>query len=125
VRQRFASPAVHFGRERFNMARAAAGCDLAVLNGTHGVTAQVLLAGKPSLHFPIFLEQALVAQNVERLGAGLTATPDTAEAPAYLDRLVGWPGYAAAARGFAERYAFLDPVTQVERLTERLATLVE
>ena len=57
-----------------DIAAAARECDVAILNGTHASTAAVLLAGKPILQLPLFLEQQLIAQNVERLGAGLTAS---------------------------------------------------
>jgi len=107
------------------MAKAAVACDLAILNGTHGATAQILLAGKPSLHFPLFLEQGLLGENVARLGAGLVAAPDREDFHARLDQLIRSPGYAAAARQFAQRYAFLDPFRQVQRVTARLAALVE
>jgi UDP:flavonoid glycosyltransferase YjiC (YdhE family) len=125
VRQRYASPNLLFADQPVNMAKAAAECDLAILNGTHGATAQILLAGKPSLHFPLFLEQGLLAENVARLGAGLVAAPDREDFHARLDQLLRSPGYAAAARQFAQRYAFLDPVRQVLRVTDRLAALVE
>jgi UDP:flavonoid glycosyltransferase YjiC (YdhE family) len=107
------------------MAKAAAECDLAILNGTHGATAQILLVGKPSLHFPLFLEQGLLAENVARLGAGLVASPDQEDFYARLNQLLRSPGYAAAARQFAQRYTFLDPVKQVQRVTDGLASLVE
>jgi hypothetical protein len=125
VRQRYTSPTLRFADQPVNMARAGQGCDLAILNGTHGATAQFLLAGKPSLHFPLFLEQGLVADNVARLGAGLVAAPNQEDFHATLAQLVHSPSYLEAARQFARRYAFLDPLTQVQRVTERLASLIE
>ncbi len=62
LQQQYASPTVRFADQPVNMARAGQGCDLAILNGTHGATAQILLAGKPSLHFPLFLEQGMLAE---------------------------------------------------------------
>ena len=35
-------------------------CDVAVLNGGHGVTSQMLLAGKPVLEIPLAMEQRLL-----------------------------------------------------------------
>ena len=50
-------------------------CDLAILNGTHATTVAMLLSGKPALHIPIFLEQAINARAAERLGAALCVGP--------------------------------------------------
>ena len=119
------SPTLRFADQPINMAKATAECDLAILNGTHGATAQILLAGKPSLHFPLFLEQGLLADNVARLGAGLVAAPDREDFHTRLNQLLRSPSYAVAARQFAQRYACLDPVEQVQRVTDCLAALVE
>ncbi len=125
VRQWYMSSTVRFADQPVNMATAAVECDLAILNGTHGATAQILLAGKPSLHFPLFLEQGLLADNVARLGAGLVAAPDREDFHARLNQLIRSPDYTDAARQFAQRYAFLDPVKQVQRVTDCLAALLE
>ena len=45
-------------------------CDAAILNGGHGATAEMLLAGRPLVQIPLALEQELTAQAVKRLGAG-------------------------------------------------------
>ena len=58
LRKQFEGPTLRFADAPVRMAQAAAECDLAILNGTFASTAAVLLAGKPSLHVPIFLEQA-------------------------------------------------------------------
>ena len=52
ARSRMESPTMHLAEKRVDVARAAAECDLAVLNGGHGVTAEMLLAGKPILLVP-------------------------------------------------------------------------
>jgi UDP:flavonoid glycosyltransferase YjiC (YdhE family) len=61
------------------MERVAAECDLGILNGTHTTTANLLVAGKPTLHFPLYLEQHLTAQKVEELGAGFCVTTASPE----------------------------------------------
>lgn len=45
--RKFEPPTLRFSRHALDLWRAAARCDLAVPNGGHGVTAQMLLAGKP------------------------------------------------------------------------------
>jgi hypothetical protein len=73
MREKYASPALCFVDRPLNMERVAAECDLGILNGTHTTTANLLMAGKPTLHFPLYLEQHLTAQKVEELGAGFCA----------------------------------------------------
>jgi hypothetical protein len=46
------SPTVRIKKEPLDMHEVARQCDLAILNGTHASTAAMLLAGKPTLHFP-------------------------------------------------------------------------
>jgi hypothetical protein len=72
----------HFVDRPLNMERVAAECDLGILNGTHTTTANLLMAGKPTLHFPMYLEQTLTACRIEQLGVGLSAA---ALAPQALD----------------------------------------
>ena len=73
--ERANSPTMRFERERLDTARVAWECDVAVLNATHGTTASVLIAGKPVMLLPIFLEQGLIG-----------ATPCVAWAPAHRHR---------------------------------------
>lgn len=99
-------------------------CDFAVLNGGRGATAAMLLAGKPILQIPIFVEQMIVGQNVAGLGAGEVAQMD---APAQISeafgRLLTCDRYACAAQQFARRYADFDPSAQVDRVVRRVEQL--
>jgi len=117
--QRFASPSLKFERERLDMARAARECDIAILNGGHGATAAILLAGKPVLQIPVQLEQTLGTAAVVRLGAGLAASCRKPESTAKaLRALLESDRHAQAARRFAERYADFDPQKQIEKLLD-------
>jgi UDP:flavonoid glycosyltransferase YjiC (YdhE family) len=99
-------------------------CDLAVLNGTHGTTVGVLLAGKPVVQVPIYLEQVLVALRTVALGAGRIASRADPQAVAEAVREVyANPLYRAAARRFARRYERFDPRAAVRSLADRLETL--
>ena len=114
LRDRFQSATLRFARRPVDMRATAEECDLAILNGTHGTTAAMLLAGKPSLQIPIFLEQALSAQAVSKLGAGLFAMPDRADRIAqHFDALLQSAACAEAARRFAARYARPSPEQQL------------
>src|SRR5436309_6983197 len=70
LRARFSNSSIQFECERINMQLAGRECDLAILHGTHGSTAAMLLAGVPVMQLPIFLEQGLLADAVCRIGAG-------------------------------------------------------
>jgi len=123
--QRFRSPRLHFEQRPVDLTQVATQCDLAILNGTHGTTVSMLLAGKPLLQIPLYLEQGLNSQAVERMGAGLTAAPNRPEQIAVkLMQLLGSDQYAQAANRFAARYADLVPARQVERMLTRIEALL-
>ena len=89
-------------------------CDIAILNGTHATTVAMLLAGKPALHIPIFLEQAINARAAERLGAAICASPtDPQQIIAALRTLLTTDRFSQAAKAFAVRYADFNPQEQL------------
>ncbi len=117
---------VRITREPVDIAQVAADCDLAVLHTGHGTTMQILLAGKPILALPLLGEQGIVAQNVVRLGAGVSAEADNPpEIVRGLEALLSDNRYATAAKAFQDKYADFDRTTQIEQVIERLAGLVE
>ncbi len=123
---RFQSPTLRFAPARLDLSAVAATCDLAVLNGGHGTTTTMLLAGKPVLEIPLYLEQALTGRAVERLGAGLSAQIDRPEEiNRKLNSLTGSPQYAEAARRFADRHADFDPQDSIARIVGRVRQLLE
>jgi UDP:flavonoid glycosyltransferase YjiC (YdhE family) len=103
---RFACETLRFTRERVDLALAARACDVAILNGAHASSIAMLLAGKPTLQIPLFLEHTLNARAVARLGAGLVAGKgDGQQVVERLGSLLeDLPRYTGAARRFAERY---------------------
>ena len=76
LRQRFHSATMRFEDQPLDVGEVGRTCDLAILNGNHGTTVSMLLAGKPSLQLPIALEQALFSLGVARLGAAVVAMPN-------------------------------------------------
>lgn len=119
---RFEGGNLHFSAEPLDMATVTQQCDLAVLHAGHGITAALLLAGKPMLLLPLHLEMQLTAQAVASLGAGLMAPERKAAGMRQkLARLLEDPAFGVAAQVFAERYADLD----VKAIPSRFATLVE
>jgi UDP:flavonoid glycosyltransferase YjiC (YdhE family) len=103
--QRVRAAGVRLANRPVNMAAAASACDIVVLNGTQGATAAALLAGKPVVQLPIYLEQVLIGLRTEALGAGRIASRADPAAVAKTVREV-WedPRYRTAARRFADRY---------------------
>lgn len=105
-----------------DMRKIAVQCDIAILNANLNTSAQILLAGKPALHLPLYLEQSLTAHAIERIGAAVsvsTLKPD--EIAVKLDMLLQSETYTNAARAFASLYAFMSAHVQ----TTRLVKLVE
>jgi UDP:flavonoid glycosyltransferase YjiC (YdhE family) len=80
----------------------------------------MLLAGKPALHIPIFMEQAVNAKAAERLGAAICVPPSEPKQIANaLAALLSTDRYAKAARAFADRYRDFNPDLQIEQMIER------
>jgi UDP:flavonoid glycosyltransferase YjiC (YdhE family) len=129
ARKRLESPTLHLTERRVDIARVSRECDLAVLNGGHGVTAEMLLAGKPVLAVPLVLEQQMTGDALKRLGAGESAPPRRGEpwewsGAAKLEAMLTDGRYAAAARRFADRYAAFDPQRQRAAMLERAEELL-
>ena len=118
-------PAIRFETQPLNLRRASEECDLAILNGTHGTTAAMLLAGKPILFFPIHLEQRMTAERVARLGAGVVVEPHSADSisPAMHQVLVD-EALRENARRFSRQYAERSLDLASERIFNRIAGLL-
>ncbi len=117
---------VRFCDGAVNLVRAGQECDLAILNGTHGTTAAMLLAGRPSLQLPLNLEQLITARRVQEMGAGLAAPllkPQGMQAK--LAALLDDPAYATAAARFAARHAAFDAAMRDRDMAAELADRLE
>jgi hypothetical protein len=125
LERRHASPTLRFQTSRLELYRAAAECDLAILNGTHGSTVLTLLAGKPVLQLPLVVEQELNSRATVRLGAGASTSPWRGQGlPAALSGLLQSDSYADAARRFAARYAHHSPRDESQRAVADLLALM-
>ena len=124
LQKRFQSSTLSFARRRLDPAEVAQQCDLAILNAGHGTTAAMLMAGKPILQLPIYLEQTLNAAATARLGAGLSAGVTRPEEIAVkLMALLCSEDHAEAARRFAGRCAKFDLTRQVHNALRRIEEL--
>jgi UDP:flavonoid glycosyltransferase YjiC (YdhE family) len=126
LRKCYTSDTLRFEMSPLHLGQAAKECDLAILNSGHGTTAAMLLAGKPALLIPIYLEQGLLAKAAERnTGAALEAShKDGEQVVQRLEKMLGSDDYADAAHRFAARYADFDPVEQNERMVDRMEQLI-
>ena len=125
LRRRHEPSMLHFAGGPLDLARVGEECDAAVLNGGHGVTAEMLLAGKPILQIPLALEQRLTADGVARMGAGLkvpAGQPDHVR-PA-LEAVLNESRFTDAARQFADRYAAFDRRDQCDAMLGRAEALL-
>jgi hypothetical protein len=100
-------------------------CDLFVSQGGN-VTVGTLMSGVPQLVFPAQYEQYLTSRRIEQLGAGLWLAPTAkpAEVAACLDRMTREPTFAAAAQGYARRYAAYSASEQQRRIVARIEEIL-
>ena len=113
---------VHIAEEPMSVSRLLPRADVVVCHGSHQMTAQTLLAGKPLLMLPTQLEQFLIMRRVVRLGAGLGVDPEVPDADyaEAIGDLAANPVYAQKAREFAARYARHDPDAALATMIKRV-----
>jgi len=107
--------------EPMSVSRVLPQADLVVCHGSHQMTAQSLLAGKPLLMLPTQLEQFLIMRRVVRFGAALGVEPQVPDADygRAIDALMR-PEHVERARDFARRYAAHDPDAALATMVERV-----
>ncbi len=102
---KYESSRLRFANGPIDIREAARNCDLALTNANHGTCVAMLLAGKPLVHVPPYLEQSLLAAAIDRFGASISArTTDAVGICLAIDRVLTNSSYAQAATDFAERY---------------------
>lgn len=100
--------------------------DAVVSYGGGAFTTEALLAGKPLLLLPQFVEQYLCARRIEELGAGLLVGQERSQEnfAAALTKLIGDPSLAAEAQAFAARHASHRSDDAIHRAVLALETLI-
>jgi hypothetical protein len=112
-------------RHPIRMSAAVAGCDFAILNGTHTTTIQMLRGGRPVISLPIFLEQQLTGAMVEQMSAGICLPrPAPGVLKQAIERMVAGEDYHQAARHFAEKYATDSAPQAITNICNRLQSLL-
>ncbi|HEY2882916.1 MAG TPA: nucleotide disphospho-sugar-binding domain-containing protein [Pirellulales bacterium] len=116
---------LHFATGPVEIHQAATGCDAAITNANHGTCVAMLLAGKPLVHVPPFLEQTLLAAAIDRLSASITANQSDPNAIfRAIERVLAEPAFTAAAQQFAARHANDSQEESIRRLIDDLEALV-
>lgn len=125
IMQRYSSDTLHFVHRPLDMSAIGQTADIAICNAGHGTTTELLLSGVPLLLLPLNGEQNLVANNVERLGAGLSAPhlhPNGMEEK--LDKLLNEPGFRESARTFSESYRDTDVINLTDTVLKTINSLL-
>jgi UDP:flavonoid glycosyltransferase YjiC (YdhE family) len=125
LKHKYSSPTLYFSNSPLDLEKTASSCDIAITNSTHATIVTFLLAGKPLLLLPIFLEQAILAYNIERTGAGLNElSPNPKDIINKLQMLLEDPRFRLAAERFAKKYAYFDADKMEQRLIDHIDSLL-
>jgi UDP:flavonoid glycosyltransferase YjiC (YdhE family) len=121
AKHEFAAPHMHFSDRPLDIAAVAESCGVALLNGTHDTTAQLLLAGVPSINLPLHLEQSIVATRITELGAGIHFGAARAELVRQaLTSMSTSDRFHRSAADFAARYRVPDSAARLDHLLNRI-----
>jgi len=124
--KQLAGPRLRIALRPLPLQRLLAGANAIVSYGGGAFTTEALLAGKPLLLLPQFVEQYLGARRIEALGAGLLLgrERDQATIALALTRLLDEASFTAAAQSFAERHATHRSADAIHRAVLALETLI-
>lgn len=99
-------------------------CDVAVMNGNAGTSTQLLLAGIPQLHVPIYLEQTLFSLRVSGMHAGILVDSTRHDLFAIaIDQLLSDVSYTEGAKRFSNCYSRYDSAAAIEQIVSRLVRI--
>lgn len=116
---------LRFSADPLDLARMAAECDMAVCHASHDTTARLLARGRPVFMIPIYLEQAITAENVKRAGCGLASPHFDADGQEeQFRRMLGDASFADAAERMFSKYGQRDPADAIERIASAAQGLV-
>jgi len=127
LKERYEGASIRFSAEAMSVSRLLPQADIVVSHGSHQMTAQALLAGKPVLLLPTQLEQFLITRRLVRFGAGLGIAPEVpnTDYASALKALAEKGQYAAKAREFADRYAGHARGAALATMIARIETVLQ
>jgi len=119
-------PSLIWEEEFVDLSIAASKADFCIGHGTHMMTAKWLLAGKPVLMFPPYLEQRLTAQRIEEYGAGLISS---LKRPKYIQKaieelLLRPERFRVAAEKFQQRHSAKSPEIALDRAVKKITVIL-
>ncbi len=125
LQETFRGSSLTFLEHPVDMAHALQNCQVALVHANHASTVKALLAARPVLLLPLYLEQQLLAQRVQKLGCGLMADPrDPKTCLAHLERLLTEPTFSRAADQFSRSHAQFDPTASLADAARRVERLL-
>lgn len=96
-------------------------CDLAILNGNHGVSCEFLLAGVPLLQLPLSQEQLIMTHVSVTMGAALGAAPtQVSQVLSQLQAALANTRLREQAAAFAQRYVGFNAAESQDRIVDTL-----
>ena len=121
-----ANDRLSFAQHRLDLELVSKSCDLAITNATAGTVTGMLLAGKPCLMVPKYLEQAVFARRVHAIGAGLNCHESHSEQIiAGLGELLTKPEFSDRAKAFRQKHISYSPQRAIAEIISRLEALAE
>jgi len=119
-------PTIVWEEQFVDLSLAAEQAEFCIGHGTHMMTAKWLLAGKPVVMLPPYLEQCLTAKQIVNMGAG---TASSLKTPRRLikaiDTLLHEPvKFSKAAQAFANKYK-TSPATNLAKAMEKVYRVLE
>jgi UDP:flavonoid glycosyltransferase YjiC (YdhE family) len=142
VHKKFHSERLVISREPLKLKSLIEGCDLVICHAGPGTMTVSLLAGVPLLLLPTQLEQLMGSRRVQQLGAATVVMKDTAppkddksgkkpkprpetDYAKLIDDLLTQPGFRAAAKKFAAKYARFNQAGQSRAISTRIEQLLQ
>ncbi|MDX2220452.1 MAG: hypothetical protein SF172_15655 [Burkholderiales bacterium] len=124
--QRFASEHLTISPRAVKLDQVIGGCRFVIGYGSHHLTAEALLAGKPLLLLPNHLEQELTCRAVERMGAGISnlGKARRQKPGRLLTQMIEDESLHAAAQAFAAQYEGWSAERSTEALAEHCEHMV-
>jgi len=120
-------PSLIWEENFLDMSMTASKTDFGIGNGTHIMTSQWLLAGKPLLMLPPFLEQSVTARQVVNYGAGIAGTfkaPD--QISKAVDELLFRPErFRSAAEKFQRQHSDKSPEKALSSAMSRISKILD
>lgn len=120
---RYAKKGLNITTSPFNVEQVLPLVNAVICHAGIGLVCQSLIAGKPILLLPTYLEQSLTAQKVIKHGAGLFLDLTKNEAVLKIEALLNSSIFTERAQAFKAHYKSIDHEAQNQSIREAIASL--